>query len=91
MARRFDESRWPTKTLEERLKRLEEMALDNVRQKTFKDQTIIFHNRADLNNQINEIVAELNRREGKTGQIKQIRITTRNKGFRPSAKTDSLI
>lgn len=90
MTRRFDESRWPTKTLQERLKRLEEMALDNVRQKTFKDQTIIFHNRLDLNNQINEIIAELNKREGKKATIKQVRITTRNKGFRPSGKTNLL-
>lgn len=81
MTRRFHPDRWPTKELEQRLRRLEEMALDGVIQKTFKDQTIIFGNKNQLNSQINEIVEELCRREGKTSAgKKQIRIKS-SKGF----------
>lgn len=82
MARRFHPDRWPTKELEQRLRRLEEMALDGVIQKTFKDQTIIFGNKNQLNNQINELIEELALREGKTSSgKKQIRVQTKSKGF----------
>lgn len=83
MNRRFHPDRWPTKELEERLKRLESMALDGVIQKSFKDQTIIFGNKNQLNNQINELINELNARKGTSGSgTKQVRITTSNRGFR---------
>lgn len=81
MTRRFHPDRWPTKELEKRLRRLEEMALDGVIQKTFKDQTIIFGNKQQLNSQINELVEELCRREGKTSAgVKQVRVKAK-KGF----------
>ena len=82
----FSEDRWPTKTLQEYLKKLEEMYLGNVRRSMFKDQQLEFKSDADLLKKIQLVEDELGKREGKTsaqrGKTKRIRIRSRNKGFR---------
>ena len=83
-------SDWSVQELKAIKRKLEEMVLSGVRQSTFKDQTLIFSSRAELRQALNDATAALTAKEGTCGDSgapvakkkKQIRVTTRSKGFR---------
>ena len=78
---------WATKDLKALKKKLEEMYLRGIRQATFKDQTLIFSTTAELKQRIMDVASVLNEREIACGSgkgfrnKKQIRVTTKSKGF----------
>lgn len=83
-------SDWSVTELKAIKRKLEEMVLSGVRQSTFKDQTLIFSSRAELRQALNDATAALSAKEGTCGddgslpppkKKKQIRVTTRSKGF----------
>lgn len=81
---------WSATDLRALKKKLEEMYVQGVRQSTFKDQTLIFVSSIELKQRIADVSSAIGTKEdacgngtGSTGgrNKKQIRITTRSKGF----------
>ena len=81
---------WSAADLRALKKKLESMYVQGVRQSTFKDQTLIFVSSIELKQRITDISAAISEKDEACGNgngtgsgknKKQVRITTRNKGF----------
>lgn len=81
---------WSATDLRLLKKKLEEMYVQGVRQSTFKDQTLIFVSTIELKQRIQDVSNAIGEKDAACGtgnggsgkNKKQIRVTTRNKGFR---------
>lgn len=85
VVRLFDESRWSTQELKDRLKAMETALMNNSRQVIFKDQQVAYKSTSEIMANIQAIQDELNLREsessGKGKRKKVVRVRTNNKGF----------
>jgi len=88
MAKLFSD--WSLDELKSFKRKLEEMYLGGIRQSSFKDQTLIFSSTSELKQRLADVTTAVNDKElecggsgtGATKTKKQVRATTRNKGFR---------
>ena len=76
---------WTVPDLRALKKKLEEMYAQGIRQSTFKDQMLMFVSSSELKERITDVSTAIEAKEdlpGSSRNKKQIRITTRHKGFR---------
>lgn len=74
---------WTLPELKQFRKKLEQMYVQGVRQGTFKDQMLFFVSSIEIKQRIADLNKAIDARDGTKGRNKkQIRVTTRNRGFR---------